>query len=110
MSYVYDVGIVETTRMNTFSEIRINARLTGEDAKRFAELQKREGLSASDLLREALREYHHTRMRPRADAARLLAASGFVGGFDGPDDLSTRYKDYLSDALEHKHPLRVQER
>ena len=91
-------------------EIRINARLTGEDAKRFAELQKREGLSASDLLRDALREYHRARTRPRADAAKLLAASGFVGGFDGPDDLSTRYKDYFSDALEHKHPLRVQER
>ena len=90
-------------------EIRINARLVGEDAKRFTELQKREGLSASDLLREALREYHHARIRPRADAARLLAASGFVGGFDGPEDLSENYKYELTDALEHKHPLRVQE-
>lgn len=90
-------------------EIRINARLTGEDGRRFAELQKREGLSASDLLREALREYQRARMRPRADAARLLAASGFVAGFDGPEDLSARYEDYLADALDHKHPWRVQE-
>ncbi len=92
------------------TEIRINARLTGTDARRFAELQKREGLSASDLLRDALREYHATRHRPRADAAKLLAASGFVGGGSGPVDLSTRYKEYLTGALEHKHPLRVQEK
>lgn len=92
------------------SELRINARLTGEDARRFRELQKREGLSASDLLRDALRAYHAERTRPRAPAAKLLAASGFVGGGEGPVDLSERYKDYLSEAFEHKHPMRVQGR
>ncbi|MBN8727719.1 MAG: ribbon-helix-helix protein, CopG family [Xanthomonadales bacterium] len=92
----------------TSSEIRINARLTGEDARRFRELQQREGASASDLLRDALREYHAARVRPRADAARLLAS--FVGAAgEGPADLSSRYKDYLSDALETKLPLRVQD-
>ena len=94
----------------TSAEIRINARLTGEDARRFRELQKREGLSASDLLRDALREYHAAHVRPRADAAKLLAASGFVGGGEGATDLSTRYKDYLSEALDDKLPWRVQDR
>lgn len=94
--------------MNT-EEIRINARLTGKDADDFRALQKREGLSASDLLREALREYRLARSRPRANAAGLLAASGFIGGGEGPRDLSVRYKDYLTDALEHKTPWRVQE-
>lgn len=91
-------------------EIRINARLVGEDAKRFHELQKREGLSASDLLRDALREYHGARTRPRVDAMKILATSGFIGGGEGPADLSTNYKSYLSDALEQKLPLRVQEK
>lgn len=90
-------------------EIRINARLTGEDARRFRELQKREGRSASDLLRDALREYHATRTRPRIDAAALFASTGFVGGGEGPADLSTRYKDHLTEALEDKLPLRVQD-
>lgn len=93
----------------TTPEIRINARLTGEDAEHFRELQRREGLSASDLLREALREYHAARARPRANALTLLVASGFIGGGEGPADLSTRYKDYLGDALERKLPLRVQD-
>jgi hypothetical protein len=90
-------------------EIRINARLTGEDARRFRELQRREELSASDLLRDALRAYHAARLKPRNDAARLLAASGFVGGGEGPADLSTRYKSHLTDTLEEKFPLRVSE-
>ena len=90
-------------------DLRINARLTGEDAQRFRELQKREGLSASDLLRNALRAYHAARARPRVHARTLLDASGFVGGGEAPSDLSTRYKDYLTDALEHKLPLRVQD-
>lgn len=93
----------------TSAEIRINARLVGQDAEHFRELQRREGLSASDLLRDALREYHAARTRPRANALKLLTASGFVGGGEGPADLSTRYKDYLTDALEHKVPMRVQD-
>lgn len=90
-------------------EIRINARLTGEDARRFRELQRREGVSASNLLRDALREYHAMRSKPRADAAALLGVSGFLGGGEGPADLSTRYKSYLGDTLEDKIPLRVSE-
>jgi hypothetical protein len=90
-------------------EIRINARLTGEDARRFRELQKREGLSSSDLLRDALRVYHASRTRPKANAMKLLSASGFIGGGEGPADLSERYKDYLSESLEQKLPMRVQD-
>jgi hypothetical protein len=90
-------------------EIRINARLTGEDARRFRELQKREGLSSSDLLRDALRVYHASRTRPKANAMKLLSASGFIGGGEGPADLSERYKNYLSESLEQKLPMRVQD-
>ena len=94
----------------TAPEVRINARLTGEDARHFRELLRREGGSASDLLRDALREYHAARSKPRANALTLLTASGFIGGGEGPADLSARYKDYLGEALEQKLPLRVQEK
>ncbi len=105
LSYTYDMS-----RQSADSdEIRINARLTGEDARHFRDLQRREGISASDLLRDALREYHAARSKPRADAAKLLDASGFIGGGEGTADLSTRYKSYLTDALEEKLPLRVSE-
>ncbi|MFZ2235653.1 MAG: ribbon-helix-helix protein, CopG family [Dokdonella sp.] len=90
-------------------DLRINARLTDEDARRFRELQQREGLSASELLRNALREYHAARVRPRANAEALLAAAGFIGADDGPVDLSSRYKHYLGEALDNKLASRVQD-
>lgn len=90
------------------SDIRINARLTGADAQRWQELLERSGLPASDLLREALREYHATHAAKRGDALKLLA--GFVGAGEGPQDLSANYKSYLADALETKLPVRVQEK
>ena len=105
LSYNYDM----TRPPADTDEIRINARLTGEDARRFRELQRREDVSASDLLREALREYHAARIKPRTDAAKILDAAGFLGGGEGPADLATRYKSYLTDALEEKLPLRVSE-
>jgi hypothetical protein len=88
--------------------IRINARLTGEDARRFLELQQG-GRAASDVLRDALREYHAAHAKPKPNALALLRDSGFVGGFDAPADLSSRYKDYLGDALAEKYPLGVHE-
>ncbi|HEY6893568.1 MAG TPA: ribbon-helix-helix protein, CopG family [Rhodanobacteraceae bacterium] len=105
MSYTYDMPRPPADT----DEIRINARLTGEDARRFRELQRREDVSASDLLREALREYHAARIKPRTDAAKILDAAGFLGGGEGPADLAARYKSYLTDALEEKLPLRVSE-
>lgn len=88
-------------------EIRINARLTGEDALRYQQLLEHSGCSASDLLRDALREYHALHLRPRRNPQQLLA--GFIGGGAGPEDLSTHYKAYLADALEEKLPTRVQD-
>jgi hypothetical protein len=89
------------------SDVRINARLSGADAARFRELLDRSGLSASDLLRDALREYHASRVRAPRDPLALLSA--YIGSGEGPEDLSARYKDYLSEALENKIPLSVHE-
>ncbi len=94
----------------TAAAIRINARLTGEDARRFIELTQGEGArAASDVVRDALREYYMRHAKARPDAFKLLQASGYIGGFDAAADLSSRYKDYLSEALEDKFPLGVHE-
>ncbi|QAU23954.1 hypothetical protein EO087_08085 [Dyella sp. M7H15-1] len=95
--------------MNTAS-IRINARLTGEDAQRFIELTEGEGgHNASDLLRDALREYYARHAKARPNAFELMQASGYIGGFDAPVDLSSRYKDYLTSSLEEKLPYVINE-
>jgi hypothetical protein len=96
--------------MSTQDEIRINARLTGEDARCFLELQRREGnRAASDLLRDALREYYLAHAKPKAGAFSMMSESGFIGGGEGAHDLSTRYKSILTESLAHKYPARVSE-
>jgi hypothetical protein len=90
-------------------DIRINARLTGDDARHFLELQRDGGIAASDLLRDALREYYAAHSKRRPDAFALMSASGFIGGGEAPADLSTNYKTYLTDSLAEKYPKRVSE-
>ncbi len=91
----------------TPADVRINARLTGADAARFQELLESSGISASELLRAALREYHRAHVRTRPKALDLLA--GYIGAGEGPRDLSANYKSYLAEALEQKIPLAVHE-
>ena len=88
-------------------DIRINARLTGTDAQRLQDLLQRSGGSVSDVLRDALREYHALHLRPQHDPMQLLA--GYIGSGEGPEDLSANYKHYLTEALENKLPMRVQD-
>ena len=89
------------------ADVRINARLTGADAARFQELLDSSGVSASDLLRAALREYHRTHTQVKRNPRELL--SGYIGAGDGPRDLSANYKSYLTKTLEDKMPLAVHE-
>ncbi|MDR0776902.1 MAG: ribbon-helix-helix domain-containing protein [Azonexus sp.] len=91
----------------TPTDVRINARLTGADAARFQELLASSGVSASELLRAALREYHraHTRSKPRP----LDLLAGYIGAGEGPQDLSANTKSYLTEALERKMPLAAHE-
>jgi hypothetical protein len=96
--------------MSANDEIRINARLIGEDARHFLELQRRAGnRAASDLLRDALREYYATHAKPKAGAFAMMNESGFIGGGEGARDLSTRYKSLMTESLAEKYPQRVAE-
>ena len=91
--------------MSAAADVRINARLTGADAARFQELLASSGVSASELLRVALREYHRTHVRGKRKPLDLLA--GYIAAGEGPQDLSANYKSYLAQALENKMPLAV---
>jgi len=84
----------------TTADVRINARLTGSDAVCFEELLRQNGGSVSDLLREALREYHRNHLSAKPSAKQLLR--GFVAAGEGPQDLALEYKRYLSEGLADK--------
>src|ERR1700755_1866839 len=101
---------MSTNTLPPNDEVRINARLTGEDARHFLELQRREGnRAASDLLRDALREYYVAHAKPKAGAFALMSDSVCVGGGDGARDLTSRYKSIMTESLADKYPSRVSE-
>lgn len=88
-------------------EIRINARLTGEDARRFKELQTREKQSASYVIREAVREYHAKRVAPRRSAYEIMLESGFIGSIkNGARDSSSEESIHraMDEVLRSKYP------
>ena len=81
-----------------YTAIRVNARLTGDDARRFKELQDREKWSPTDVIRETVREYHGRSSKPRKSAWQLMSESGLVGCMkDAPSDLSTNKRKYLAE-------------
>lgn len=77
--------------------MRINARLDDNAADKLDYLQRKTGLSLSDVIRESIEHYYaEVRDRAERDAAALDALVGaFAGSDDSPPDLSANYKRYL---------------
>lgn len=78
---------------------RINARFSPQDEVRVRELAAATKKSTSEVLRAAVREYHAKHVKPKKNAYEIMLASGFLGGYEGPPDLSSRYKEYLAESL-----------
>ena len=87
----------------TADTLRVNARLSGEDARRFKELQDRESWSATDVIRETVREYHKRTGKARKSAYQLLRDRGLIGSIKGPPDLSSNTRTYVLEVLRRKN-------
>ena len=82
---------------------RINARLDAELARKLEELRQRTGRSTTEILKASIEAYYEAeRSRPRA--IELLA--DLIGAGEGDPDLSTSYKEALTESLSKKHGLR----
>ena len=91
--------------MSTAIDSRINARLTGEDARRFKQLRAVTKQSASEVIREAVKLYHEKMVKPKKTPYEILLESGLIGSFEGPEDLSVNYKKYMAEDLAKKWRL-----
>ncbi len=89
------------------SEIRINARLDEKSANDLHFLQKELGdTSITDVVKYSIEKVAQE-LRSSNKAKRqkqVWLDSGFVGGFEGPEDLSSNYKEYLSEIMDEKYP------
>ncbi len=83
---------------------RINARLDEETLRDLEFLKEAANVNNTQALKQAIRFYaEHLRGEVRRSKQALLE-SGFVGGFEGPEDLSTNYKQYFAGIMDEKYP------
>ena len=83
--------------------MRINVRLDPSRERKLREIQSQTGLTASEAVRQGLDLLHRQRCAKPKDRIDALLASDFIGCADGPVDLATQYKRYLTRDLETKH-------
>lgn len=83
--------------------MHVNARLDDAQAAKFRQLQSSLRISASEVVRQALDLLHKEQRKGKGTKTRALLASNFVGCAEGPEDLSSRYKQHLTQALEDQH-------
>ena len=89
------------------TDIRINARLDEETAGDLQLLKETLGdTSITNILKYSLRRTaEEIRALKRARQQKeVWRDSGFIGSFEGPEDLSSNYKKYLAEILDEKYP------
>ncbi len=89
------------------NELRINARLDEQAANDLRFLRKELGDSSiTSVVKYSIQKLaQELRDNTRAEQQNnIWLDSGFVGAFEGPENLSTNYKQYLSEILDEKYP------
>lgn len=85
--------------------MRINARLDEEYERKLRYLMRTTGAGVSDVVKQGIDVLYERERQSAARPEKLLKDAGLIGCFDGPADLSTRYKDELWESRggEHDH-------
>jgi hypothetical protein len=87
--------------------LRINARLDPETASELHSLVKAGGQTVTEVIKNAIHCYYRQQTeRASLPALELFRSVGLIGCTDGPQDLSSRYKDDLGESLAQKHALK----
>ena len=85
--------------------MRINARLDDEHMEKLEFLKNKDHLSTTDVLKQAIDVLYEQRKMQNRSKLQQLLQSDFIGCAEGPEDLSERYKDYLTEGWAEKHGL-----
>ena len=83
--------------------MRINARLDDSRGEKLKQLQVSMQLSTSEIVERAIDLLHREQAERSRDKLDALLSSDFVGCAEGPEDLASNYKQYLTQSLEDKH-------
>ena len=83
--------------------MRINARLDEDRAEKLGQLQASTRLGTSELVKRAIDLLYRQQAEKSRKKIDDLLSSDFIGCAEGPEDLASNYKHYLTQSLEEKH-------
>ena len=83
--------------------MRINARLDDARVEKLKQLKSLTRLGVSEIVKRAIDLLHRQQAGRSRETLNALLSSDFIGCADGPEDLASQYKHYLTQDLEHKH-------
>lgn len=83
--------------------MRINARLDEDHRRKLEYLMRATGSRVSDILKQAIDVLYARTEQSEGRPEKLLTRARFVGCGDGPEDLSSRYKEELKKTVAPKH-------
>lgn len=81
---------------------RINARLPPEVARKLEVLERRMGLTTTEVVLESIERFYEAVTDEAASPAAILERVGFLGCGEGPEDLSASYKAHVTASLGRK--------
>ncbi|HYD49703.1 MAG TPA: ribbon-helix-helix domain-containing protein [Terriglobales bacterium] len=81
---------------------RLNARIDDELAEKLAVLQRRTGKNVTEIVKESIAAYYEQTRGGPERALHQIRESGFVGCGESDADLSSTYKQRLSELLGKK--------
>ena len=87
--------------------MRINARLDQQSEQNLLFIKEKTGETVTQIIKELLTEKAQAlkdKQKPGSKMQALLK-SDFVGCAEGPEDLSTNYKEYFYQGIKEKHDL-----
>ena len=87
--------------------MRVNARLDAARTAKLRRLQSSLRIGASEVVERALDLLHGEQCQGKGAKTKALLASDFVGCAEGPNDLSSRYKQHLAHAPRADESTRV---
>ena len=83
--------------------MRINARLDDERAEKLSRLQVSTRLGTSEIVKRAIDLLYRQQTERSRNKVDDLLSSDFIGCAEGPEDLASNYKHYLTQSLDDKH-------
>ena len=83
--------------------MKISARLDDDRAEKLKQLQASTRLGIGEIVKRAIDLLYREQVERSRDKIDGLLSSDFVGCAEGPEDLASDYKRYLTRSLDGKH-------